>query len=156
MSGAYSFACQVAEVEVDRETGEVKLLKITIGDDCGQVINVLGTEGQAEGSGIMGMGHALMEDIIFGKKGQIMNPSYLDYKIPTAKDAGDVVTLEVGSPDPVGPYGAKEIGEGLLISTVPAVLNAIYDAVGVRITELPVTPEKILEALEKKERRDTP
>jgi len=156
VSGAYSFACQVAEVEVDRETGEVKLLKITIGDDCGQVINLLGAEGQAEGSGIMGMGHALMEDIIFGKKGQIMNPSYLDYKIPTAKDAVDVVSLEVGSPDPVGPYGAKEIGEGLLISTVPAILNAIYDAVGVRITELPVTPEKILEGLEKKERSDTP
>ncbi len=156
VSGAYSFACQVAEVEVDRETGEVKLLKITIGDDCGQVINVLGAEGQAEGSGVMGMGHALMEDIIFGKKGQIMNPSYLDYKIPTAKDVSDVVALEVGKPDPVGPYGAKEIGEGLLISTVPAILNAIYDAVGVRITELPVTPEKILGGLEKKERRDTP
>lgn len=156
VSGAYSFACQVAEVEVDRETGEVKLLRITIGDDCGQVINILGAEGQAEGSGIMGMGHALMENIIFGKKGQIMNPSYLDYKIPTVKDASDVVALEVGKPDPVGPYGAKEIGEGLLISTVPAVINAIYDAVGVRITELPVTPEKILEGLEKKERRVTP
>ncbi len=156
VSGAYSFACQVVEVEVDTETGEVKLLKITMGDDCGQVINVLGAEGQAEGSGIMGLGHALMENIIFGKKGQIMNPSYLDYKIPTAKDVSDVVTLEVGSPDPVGPYGAKEIGEGLLISTVPAILNAIYDAVGVRITELPVTPEKILDGLEKKERSDTP
>jgi 4-hydroxybenzoyl-CoA reductase subunit alpha len=79
-----------------------------------------------------------------------MNPSFQEYKIPTAKDACDVVTLEVGSPDPIGPYGAKEIGEGLLISTVPAITNAIYDAIGVRITELPVTPEKILEELQKK------
>jgi 4-hydroxybenzoyl-CoA reductase subunit alpha len=83
-----------------------------------------------------------------------MNPSFLEYKIPTAQDVGDVCLLEVGSPDPIGPYGAKEIGEGLLISTVPAIVNAIYDAIGVRITELPVTPEKILEALEKQKRRE--
>jgi CO/xanthine dehydrogenase Mo-binding subunit len=82
-----------------------------------------------------------------------MNPSFLEYKIPTAQDVGDVCLIEVGSPDPVGPYGAKEIGEGLLISTVPAILNAIYNAIGVRISDLPVTPEKILEALEKKKRR---
>lgn len=156
VSGAYSFSCQVAEVEIDRETGQVKVLKITVGDDCGQVINLLGVEGQAEGSVAMGIGHALMENIIFGENGQVMNPSSLDYKIPTAKDLKDIVLLEVGTPDPVGPYGAKEIGEGLLITTVPAVMNAIYDAVGVRITELPATPEKILEALEKKERSNTP
>ncbi len=156
VSGAYSFACQVAEVEVDPETGQVQVLRITIGDDCGQVINLLGAEGQAEGSAAMGIGHALMEHIIFGDNGQIMNPSCLEYKIPTAKDLNDVALVEVGTPDPVGPYGAKEIGEGLLLSTVPAITNAIYDAVGVRITELPVTPEKILEGLEKKERRKTP
>jgi len=154
VSGAYSFAAQVAEVEVDPETGQVNVFKLTIGDDCGQVINLLGAEGQAEGSAAMGIGHALMENIIFGDNGQIMNPSFLEYKIPTAQDVGDVCVLEVGSPDPVGPYGAKEIGEGLLISTVPAIVNAIYDAIGVRITELPVTPEKILEALEKQKRRE--
>ncbi|MDY7037257.1 MAG: xanthine dehydrogenase family protein molybdopterin-binding subunit [Thermodesulfobacteriota bacterium] len=154
VSGAYSFAAQVAEVEVDRETGQVKVLRVTIGDDCGQVINLLGVEGQAEGSAAMGIGHALMENIIFSDNGQIMNPSFLEYKIPTAKDVNDYVLLEVGVPDPIGPYGAKEIGEGLLISTVPAIVNAIYDAVGVRITELPVTPEKILEELDKKERRE--
>jgi 4-hydroxybenzoyl-CoA reductase subunit alpha len=154
VSGAYSFAAQVAEVEVDPETGQVNVLKLTIGDDCGQVINLLGTEGQAEGSAAMGIGHALMENIIFGNNGQIMNPSFLEYKIPTAQDVGDVCLLVVGSPDPVGPYGAKEIGEGLLISTVPAIVNAIYDAIGVRITELPVTPEKILESLEKQKRRE--
>ena len=154
VSGAYSFAAQVAEVEVDPETGQVNVLKLTIGDDCGQVINLLGAEGQAEGSAAMGIGHALMENIIFGNNGQIMNPSFLEYKIPTAQDMEDVCLLEVGSPDPVGPYGAKEIGEGLLISTVPAIVNAIYDAIGVRITELPVTPEKILESLEKQKRRE--
>lgn len=154
VSGAYSFAAQIAEVEVDPETGQVNVLKLTIGDDCGQVINLLGAEGQAEGSAAMGIGHALMENIIFGNNGQIMNPSFLEYKIPTAQDMGDVCLLAVGSPDPVGPYGAKEIGEGLLISTVPAIVNAIYDAIGVRITELPVTPEKILESLEKQKRKE--
>jgi len=154
VSGAYSFAAQVAEVEVDPETGQVNVLKLTIGDDCGQVINLLGAEGQAEGSAAMGIGHALMENIIFGNNGQIINPSFLEYKIPTAQDIGDVCLLPVGSPDPVGPYGAKEIGEGLLISTVPAIVNAIYNAIGVRITELPVTPEKILESLEKQKKRE--
>jgi len=150
VSGAYSFAGQVAEVEVDRETGEVKLLKVTIADDCGRVINILGAEGQAEGSVSMGQGHALLEEILFGDRGQIMNPSFLEYKIPTAMDMTDVSFLEVGTPDPLGPYGAKEIGEGLIISTVPAIVNAIYDAIGVRITELPVRPEKILEGLKKR------
>lgn len=155
VSGAYSFACQVAEVEVDPETGEVALLQVTIGDDCGQVINLLGVEGQAEGSVAMGKGHALMENIIFGNNGQIMNPSFLEYKIPTSKDMTDTTLLEVGHPDPVGPYGAKEIGEGILIAAVPAIVNAIYDAVGVRITDLPVTPEKILDGLEKKRREQS-
>jgi 4-hydroxybenzoyl-CoA reductase alpha subunit len=150
VSGAYSFAAQVAEVEVDTETGEVELIKVTIADDCGRVINVLGAEGQAEGSVSMGQGHALLENILFGDKGQIMNPSFLEYKIPTALDMADVSFLEVGTPDPLGPYGAKEIGEGLIISTVPAIINAIFDAVGVRITELPVRPEKILEGLKKR------
>jgi 4-hydroxybenzoyl-CoA reductase subunit alpha len=150
VSAAYSFAAQVAEVEVDTTTGEVKLEKVPIADDCGQVINILGAEGQAEGSVSMGQGHALMENILFGDRGQIMNPSFSEYKIPTAADMTETSFLEVGLPDPVGPYGAKEIGEGLIISTVPAITNAIYDAVGVRITELPVRPEKILEGLKKK------
>jgi 4-hydroxybenzoyl-CoA reductase subunit alpha len=116
----------------------------------------MGAEGQAEGSVAMGIGHALMENIIFADNGQIMNPSFLEYKMPTALECSDVSLLEVGSPDPIGPYGAKEIAEGLLISTVPAIVNAIYNAVGVRITELPVTPQKILEELAKQEGRETP
>ena len=155
VSGAYSFACQVAEVEIDPETGQVKIVKVTIGDDCGQVINLLGVEGQAEGSVAMGKGHALMEDMIYGDNGQIMNPSFLEYKIPTSKDMTETTLLEVGRPDPVGPYGAKEIGEGILIAAVPAIVNAIYDAVGVRVTDLPVTPEKIVEELLKKRRKAT-
>jgi len=140
----------VAEVEVDTETGEVELIKVTIADDCGQVINLLGAEGQAEGSVSMGQGHALLENILFGDRGQIMNSSFLEYKIPTALDMADVSFLEAGSPDPSGPFGAKEIGEGLIISTVPAIVNAIWDAAGVRITELPVEPEKVLEELKKR------
>jgi len=150
VSGAYSFAAQVAEVEVDIETGEVELIKVTIADDCGQVINLLGAEGQAEGSVSMGQGHALLENILFGDRGQIMNSSFLEYKIPTALDMADVSFLEAGSPDPSGPFGAKEIGEGLIISTAPAIVNAIWDAAGVRITELPVEPEKVLEELKKR------
>ncbi|MCJ7596762.1 MAG: molybdopterin-dependent oxidoreductase, partial [Desulfobacterales bacterium] len=156
VSGAYSFACQIAEVEVDPETGQVRVLRLTIADDCGRVINRLGAEGQAEGSAAMGIGHALTEHILFAKNGQILNPSFLEYKIPCNKDVCAVDTLEVGVPDPFGPYGAKEIGEGLLIATVPAITNAIYHAIGVRINELPVTPEKILEELQKKERRERP
>lgn len=150
ISGAYSFATQVAEVEVDPETGQVKVHRITIGDDCGQVINLMGAEGQAEGSVLMGLGHALLENIIFGDNGQIMNPSFLDYKLPTTQEACDTELLEVGKPDPFGPYGAKEIGEGLIISTVPAITNAIYDAIGIRVRDLPITPEKILKELEKR------
>jgi CO/xanthine dehydrogenase Mo-binding subunit len=91
-----------------------------------------------------------MEGITFADNGQMMNPSFLEYRIPTAQESSDTILLEVGQPDPTGPYGAKEIGEGLLIATVPAIVNAIYHATGIRITELPVTPEKILEALEKR------
>jgi 4-hydroxybenzoyl-CoA reductase subunit alpha len=156
VAGAYSFTAQVAEVEVDRKTGKVSLLSLTIGDDCGQVINLLGAEGQAEGSTAMGAGHALMENLLIDDIGQIMNPSLLTYTIPTALDCNEVTLLEVGRPDSMGPFGAKEIGEGLMIATVPAICNAIYDATGIRITQLPVTQEKILEAMENKERRKEP
>ncbi|EFK09374.1 putative 4-hydroxybenzoyl-CoA reductase, alpha subunit [delta proteobacterium NaphS2] len=156
VSGSYSFATQIAEVEVDTETGQVKVISITIGDDCGQVINPLSVQGQADGSVAMGIGHALLEQLLFGSNGQLMNPSLLDFKIPTAMECPPTTLLEVGTPDPIGPYGAKEIGEGLLITTVPAICNAIYNAVGVRITELPITPEKILKALDEKKRREKP
>jgi CO/xanthine dehydrogenase Mo-binding subunit len=130
------------------------VLDVTIGDDCGQVINPLSVEGQAEGSAAMGIGHAFLEELLFGRNGQIMNPSFLDFKIPTTLECCPTTLVEVGLPDPIGPYGAKEIGEGLLITIVPAIANAIYDAVGVRIQELPITPEKILHALEEKKRSE--
>jgi 4-hydroxybenzoyl-CoA reductase subunit alpha len=154
VSGSYSFSTQIAEVAVDQETGQVTVLGVTIGDDCGQVINPMSVEGQAEGSVYMGIGHAFMEHLIFGENGQTMNPSFLDFKMPTPLECPPTTLVEVGAPDPIGPYGAKEIGEGLLITTVPAIVNAIYDAVGVRINELPITPEKILDALEEKRKRE--
>ena len=156
VSGSYSFSTQIAEVEVDKETGQVKVLDVTIGDDCGQVINPMSVGGQAEGSVYMGIGHAFLEQVLFGDNGQMMNPSFLDFKMPTPLECAPTTMVEVGKPDPIGPYGAKEIGEGLLITSVPAIVNAIYDAVGVRIHELPVTPEKILDALEKKRRKVKP
>lgn len=131
----------------------MKVLGVTIGDDCGRVINPLSVKGQVEGSVAMGIGHAFLEHLLFGQNGQVMNPSFLDFKMPTALECPPTTLVEVGLPDPIGPYGAKEIGEGLLITAVPAICNAIYNAVGVRITELPITPEKILNALEEKKRR---
>ncbi len=154
ISGSYSFSTQIAEVEVDRETGEVKVLAVTIGDDCGRVLNPLSVAGQVEGSVAMGVGHAFMEHLLFAENGQLLNPTFLDFKMPTTLECPRTTLAEVGLPDPIGPYGAKEIGEGLLITAVPAICNAIYDAVGVRITELPITPEKILRGLEEKRRRE--
>lgn len=154
ISGSYSFSAQIAEVEVDTETGEVKVLNVTIGDDCGQVLNPLSVAGQAEGSVAMGVGHAFLEHLVFGSNGELMNPTFLDFKMPTTLEIPPIKLVEVGVPDPIGPYGAKEIGEGLTITAVPAICNAIYNAVGVRMTELPVTPEKILKALDEKKRRE--
>jgi len=149
VSGAYSFSAQAAEVEVDRETGKIRLLKLTLGDDCGFPLNPLSTEGQAEGSASMGQGQAMLE-VVHLLEGQIFNPSLLDYKIPTVKDSPEMETHHVITNDPEGPFGAKEIGEGYIISTAPAIANAIHDALGVWLKDLPITPDKIIKALEVK------
>jgi 4-hydroxybenzoyl-CoA reductase subunit alpha len=146
---SYSFMTQAAEVEVDLQTGKVKLLKMVTAHDCGRAINPMLVEGQLEGSVVGGMGQALYEDIVV-EKGQVMNPSFLDYGFPTFLEMPEIEAIEVETDDPVGPYGAKEAGEGTQLSPAPAIVNAIYDAIGVDFMELPVTPEKILQALEKK------
>jgi len=146
---SYSFMIQAAEVEVNPETGRIKLLKMVTAHDCGKAINPMLVEGQLEGSVVGGMGQALYEEVIV-EKGRVMNPSFLDYGFPTTMEMPAIETIEVETDDPVGPFGAKEAGEGTQLSPAPAIVNAIYDAIGVDFKELPVTPEKILKALEEK------
>lgn len=153
-SPAYSFMTQAAEVEVDTRTGKAKVLKMVTSHDCGRAINPMLVEGQLEGSVVGGMGQALYEEVIIDK-GQVLNPSFLDYGIPTVMEVPSVTSIEVETNDPEGPFGAKESGEGTQCSPAPAIINAIYDAIGVRFKSLPVNPEKILEALQRK-RRDKP
>jgi CO/xanthine dehydrogenase Mo-binding subunit len=142
----FVFATQIAEVEVDTETGEIDVLKITAVHDCGTSINPLLTEGQVEGGVAMGIGHGMMEEMVLDR-GRVVNPQFTDYVLPTALDMPEIVTALVERPDPSGPFGAKGIGEPSLLPTSPAIVNAIQDAVGVRIRDLPVTPEKVLKAL---------
>jgi len=148
-SPAYSFMTQAAEVEVDVVTGKVKVLKMVTAHDCGKAINPMLVEGQLEGSVVGGMGQALYEDVMT-EKGQVVNPSFLDYGIPTAMEIPSITSVEVETHDPEGPFGAKESGEGTQLAPAPAIINAIYDAIGVRFKSLPVTPEKVLKALQTK------
>ncbi|MBW1818902.1 MAG: molybdopterin-dependent oxidoreductase, partial [Deltaproteobacteria bacterium] len=148
-SPSYSFMTQSAEVEVDLDTGKVKLLKMATAHDCGRAINPMLVEGQLEGSVVGGMGQALYEDIVI-EKGQVMNPSFVDYGFPTFLEMPEIESIEVETDDPIGPFGAKEAGEGTQLSPAPAIVNAIYDAIGIDFKELPITPEKILRALEER------
>ncbi len=147
MSFAYSFGNQIAEVQVDPETGQIELQNMTVVHDCGFAINPLSVEGQIDGSAVMGAGYALTEDLE-RRDGVTMNASFLEYRIPTAMEACPVVSGYVETMDPGGPYGAKEAGEGLMLGAPPAIANAIADAIGVPIRDLPITPEKVLKALE--------
>jgi 4-hydroxybenzoyl-CoA reductase alpha subunit len=149
-SPAYGFGAQKAEVKVDRETGRVEVLRIKGAHDCGVAINPMSAEGQLEGAAINGLGQALYEDLIT-EKGLVMNPSFLEYKVATAMDVPEVMTALVEDPDPEGPFGAKGMSEGCQIAPAPAVANAIYDAVGVRVNALPITPAMILDLLARKE-----
>lgn len=142
----YSFMAQAAEVDVNLETGQIKLLKMVTAHDCGRAINPMLVEGQLEGSVVGGMGQALYENIIV-EKGQVMNPSFQDYGFPTFLEMPEIEAIEVETDDPIGPFGAKEAGEGTQLSPAPAIVNAIYDAIGIDFKELPVTPELILQTI---------
>ena len=146
---AYSFGTQIAEVKVDRETGKVKLLKMTAAHDCGTAINPMCVEGQLEGSISMGQGQGLFEELIWDK-GQALNPSFLHYTLSTAMDMPEIEPILVDSTKDKESFEPKEAGEGTQVTSPVAIANAIYDAIGVRIKELPITPEKIIKALEKK------
>ena len=152
-SPAYSFTAHVAEVEVDVDTGFVEVRKIWIAHDCGRALNPVLVEGQMEGSAYMGFAEALMEEQIFkdsehGRAGLHDAPSLLDYKIPTSLDTPELESLIIESIDPEGPYGAKEAGEGPLHPSIPAIANAIHDAVGVRMDRLPFSPPRMWRAVQ--------
>ena len=151
-SPAYSFTAHVAQVEVDVDTGVVRVDKIWVAHDCGRALNPTLVEGQMEGSAYMGFAEALMEEQIFkgsdqGRAGLHNAPSLLDYRIPTSLDTPALESLIVESIDPEGPYGAKEAGEGPLHPSIPAIANAIYDAVGLRMDALPFSPPRVWKAL---------
>ena len=148
-SPAYSYSAQVAEVNVDEDTGEVTVHKVWAAHDCGRALNPVSVEGQIIGSVWMGMGQALTEEMVW-KDGMLMNPGLLEYRSPSSVESPEVEPIIVESIDPEGPFGAKECSEGSLAATIPAIANAIYDAVGVRLHESPFTPERVLAAIRAK------
>ncbi len=155
-SPAYSYSACVAAVDVDPDTGIVRVPTIWIAHDVGRCINAASAIGQIEGSVYMGLGETLMEEMAYRENRHVVHkiPSLLEYKSPTTLEMCDVITYIIEDPDPNGPYGAKEVGQGPLLPVMPAVANAVYDAVGVRVDEIPITPEKVLKALKKKGRGD--
>ncbi len=148
-SAAYAFGAKVVEVEVDTETGAVDVLRIVSANDVGTVVNPAGAVGQIEGGALMGLGYAMTEDFQV-EDGQPVNPNWLDYKLPTTQDVPKLETVLVETENPSGPYGAKGLGEMAQLGTSAAIANAVFDAVGVRITDLPITPEKVLNGLNEK------
>jgi CO/xanthine dehydrogenase Mo-binding subunit len=146
---AYTFVTQIVDVEVDIDTGIVEVLNVYTSADIGKAINPQNVEGQIEGGTVQGIGMALMEEQVI-KEGITLNPDLTGYLIPTSMDIPHFATRLVENEDSEGPFGAKGIGEPATIATAPAIANAIYDAIGVRIFDLPITPEKILKALKEK------
>lgn len=146
-SPAYSFTAHVAEVSVDEETGRITCEKVWVAHDCGRALNPTLVAGQMEGSVYMGVAEALLEHHQVNRFGLHAGPSLLDYPIPTSLDTPEIQSLIVESIDPEGPYGAKEAGEGPLHPSIPAISNAVFDAVGIRLRHLPFTPGKVLAAL---------
>jgi len=149
LSCTYAFGTTGVEVEVDEKTGEVKILQLFAAHDVGKAINPVLVKGQIYGAAYIGAGYGLTEEMKL-EKGRVMNPNFLDYKMLTAQDVVPVEPIVIEPGDEDGPFGAKGIGEPGLVPTAPAIANAIYDAIGVRITSLPITPEKILAALKEK------
>jgi 4-hydroxybenzoyl-CoA reductase subunit alpha len=152
-SPAYSYSAQVAEVSVDEETGEVIVHKVWAAHDCGRALNPVSVEGQVIGSVWMGLGQAMQEEMVW-KDGLLMNPGLLEYKSPSSAESPEVVSYIVESIDPEGPFGAKEASEGSLAACIPAISNAIFDAVGIRLREAPFTPDRVLAAIKIRDNRN--
>ncbi len=151
---SYSFTAQSAEVEVDVETGQIRCTNTVIAHDGGTVLNPMLAEGQIEGASIQGLGQTLYEDFIMDR-GKTLNPTFLDYKMPHSTDIPNIKLIDVITDDPDGPFGAKEVSEGSIVSAPPAIVSAIHAATGIWFKELPVTPEKVVKALKETKRSDT-
>ena len=147
----YSYSAQVVEVSVDEDTGVVTVDKVWVAHDCGKALNRLTVEGQVQGSVWMGMGQAMSEEAAY-HDGLMLTANMLDYRVPTIQDSPPIEVGIVESNDPHGPFGAKEAGEGSLAAFLPALTNAIADAIGIRFNDLPVTPDRVFEAIEKRKR----
>ena len=152
-SAAFSYGAQVAEVSVDEETGMIRVERIWVAHDCGFAINPLAVEGQVQGSVWMGMGQALSEETQY-HEGRPLRANLLDYRVPTIVESPPIEVRIVESRDPGGPFGAKEAGEGSLSGFLAAVTNAVYDAVGIRLAELPASPDRVVEALQARRRSE--
>jgi len=149
-----SYEALFSEVEVDTETGEVSLLKMEVVTDCGRAVNPMIVEGQLEGGMVQGLGYALWENPVMDEAtGRLLTGDFDTYKIAAAPDVPEIHTTILDHPDPTGPYGAKGAGEISCANQAASIANAVYDAVGVRIWTLPITPEKILEALKSREEK---
>lgn len=148
--GAYSYATQMVEVEVDTETGQFEVLRVVAAHDVGRAINPMAIEAQIEGGIIMGLGYATMEEMLWDEEGNLLTSNFGTYLIPTAMDSVPVKSIIVEEPEPTGPFGAKGTGEPPTCPTAAALVSAIHDAVGVTITSLPVTAEKVYQALKTK------
>jgi CO/xanthine dehydrogenase Mo-binding subunit len=151
----YVYATQIAEVDVDDETGEIEVLRISAAHDCGTPINPMLVEGQVQGGISMGIGFALQEEMLFNDEGKQLNPNLTNYIMPTSLDMPEIDVDIVENYDPTGPFGAKGVGEPTSVPTAAAILNAVFDAVGVRITSLPATSEKVLMAIKEKRANET-
>ena len=149
---AYSFTVQSSAVEVDMETGQIRCTDMTLAHDCGTPINPTMVEGQNQGGAIQGFGQVLYEEFVMDK-GQTLNANFVDYKMPRSTDVPMVKIIEVITYEPTGPFGAKEAGEGAIISAPPSMVSAIHDATGIWFKEMPATPEKVIKALKEKEKQ---
>jgi len=147
VSAAYAFGTQIVELEVDIETGTIRILKVTAAHDVGRVINAIGIEGQVEGGVVMGIGYTTTENLCV-ENGVVKNPCFRDYKLMTAPEIPDIDMIFIETMDPEGPAGAKGIGEAPMICTAAAIVNAVYNATGVRFNNLPLTPENVLRTLQ--------
>ncbi len=153
VSGSYGFEAQVVEVEVDKDSGKIKILKLWDAHDVGKAINPSSVESQVEGSVVMGLGYTLYENLEF-KEGRVVNPNFSNYKVPRSQGIPPIETIMIETNDPQGPFGAKGMGEAALLPTAAAIANAVYDAVGIRLKELPFTPDKVIKALKEKDQQN--
>jgi len=148
---AFSYAAQVVEIEIDPDTADIHVEKVWVAHDCGKALNPLSVEGQIEGSVWMGMGQAMTEETRY-HNGLGITGNMLDYRVPTIIESPPIETHIVESIDPHGPFGAKEAGEASLAGFLPALTNAIADALDIRVSELPITPDRLMEIMEDKKK----